>query len=78
MRATSAYGHRMPPAETSQVHTGATIRAMREEVGMSGRQLAKAIGVNHAHLARVEAGERPLSRKVQERISRAIADRLAS
>jgi plasmid maintenance system antidote protein VapI len=47
---------------------------MREGAGMSLRAMAWRVGCSHGHLARVEDGERALTRDMGHRISRATAD----
>ena len=54
--------------------TGAGLRAMREDAGMSLRAMAWRVGCSHSHLARIEYGERALTRDMGHRISRATAD----
>ena len=54
--------------------TGEGLRAMREGAGMSLRAMAWRVGCSHGHLARVEDGERALTRDMGHRISRAAAD----
>lgn len=67
----------MPTAEPSQQErTGAMLAAMREAAGLSQRQLARAIGVNHSHLSRVEAGERELGEKYWLAAATMIADHM--
>jgi transcriptional regulator with XRE-family HTH domain len=55
---------------------GDVLRAMREGAGMSLRDMAWRVGCSHGHLARVEYGERALTRDMGQRISRATADHL--
>ena len=38
------------------------VRARREAVGMSGVELARAVGISASHLHGIETGETPLSR----------------
>jgi transcriptional regulator with XRE-family HTH domain len=55
---------------------GPVLRAIREGSGMSVRGLAKAAGISHSHLLRVESGERDVSRGLELRLLSAVADRL--
>jgi transcriptional regulator with XRE-family HTH domain len=43
---------------------------------MSQRSLAKAAGINHSHLSRVEAGKATLSPEFQQKVLAVINDRL--
>lgn len=52
------------------------LAALREEVGMSQRQLARAMGVSHSHVSRVESGERELVDPFWTAAARAIASHL--
>ena len=52
---------------------GEVLRAMREGAGMSLRAMAWRVGCSHSHLARVEYGERALTRDMGHRISQATA-----
>ena len=55
---------------------GPTLRALREGAEMSRRSLAKAAGVDHTHLSRVETGERDISPEVLLKVLTALASRL--
>jgi transcriptional regulator with XRE-family HTH domain len=68
----------MPESTTEHPHkvAGEALRAMREGAGMSLRAMAWRVGCSHGHLARVEYGERALTRDMGHRVSRAIADRI--
>jgi transcriptional regulator with XRE-family HTH domain len=51
---------------------------MREAAGLTLRTTASEIGCSHQHLARVESGERALTRDLADRIAQAIAEQLRS
>jgi transcriptional regulator with XRE-family HTH domain len=54
---------------------GAVLREMRDAAGLSLRVMAERAGCSRQHLARVESGERALTRDIGRGISRAIAAR---
>jgi plasmid maintenance system antidote protein VapI len=66
---------------------GDVLRALREGVGLSLRELADRINANaaqgqgrtvtHGHIGRVESGERPVTPRLAARIARVVADRMA-
>lgn len=75
--ATLAYGTRMNPGQNpNETSIGPALRAIREGAGLSRRGLAKAANVDHAHLARVESGERQMSPALLYRVLSAIAESL--
>ena len=49
------------------------LRLMREQLGMSQRQLAKSLGVSGAYVALLEGGKRPVSPEFARRLERLIA-----
>lgn len=55
---------------------GATIRAHREAIGLSQRELGKAAGIPASRLSRYEQGERPVPVAELEAISDALGDEL--
>lgn len=67
----------MPIAPKSQrTAVGAALRRMREGAGLSYRELGKLVGVSHAHLIRIEQGERDLSQALSDAIAHVFADRM--
>lgn len=65
-----------PEQNPNEGNLGQSLRAIREGAGLSRRGLAKAAHVDHAHLARVESGERAMSPALLSRVLRAIAESL--
>jgi transcriptional regulator with XRE-family HTH domain len=65
----------MTTTDLTRTVTGAVLREMRDAAGLSLRVMAERAGCSHQHLARVESGERALSRDIGRGISRAIAAR---
>jgi transcriptional regulator with XRE-family HTH domain len=65
-----------PEGNPKDALVGATLREIREGAEMSQRTLAKAAGVNHSHLSRVEAGKATLSPDFQAKVLAAIDARL--
>ena len=59
-----------------ETHVGPVLRALREGARMSQRGLAKAAGVDHTNLNRVEASQREISPELLVKVLGAIADRL--
>lgn len=55
---------------------GLVLRALREGADLSQRGLAKAAGINHSHLSRVEAGKATLSPDFETKVLAAINTRL--
>lgn len=49
------------------------IRHQRIEAGLSLRDMARKVGVNHAHLCRMERGERKVSEGVEAKVTKAVA-----
>lgn len=57
-------------------HVGPTIRGLRQELGLSARQLAEASGASHSYLCKVERGEKvPTDRWLRD-INEALASRM--
>jgi transcriptional regulator with XRE-family HTH domain len=46
---------------------------MREAHGLSRRELARWVGIDHSHLARIESGEREAGADLTARICKVIA-----
>jgi transcriptional regulator with XRE-family HTH domain len=65
-----------PEQNPNEGNLGQSLRAIREGAGLSRRGLAKAANVDHAHLSRVESGERAMSPALLSRVLRAIAESL--
>lgn len=65
-----------PERTPNDTLVGAALRAIREGAAMSQRSLAKAAGINHSHLSRVEAGKATLSPEFQQKVLAVINDRL--
>lgn len=53
------------------------MRAAREGAGISQRALARQAGVDHSHLNRFEAGERPISESMYQHLLAALAGLMA-
>lgn len=66
-----------PTPEEAQA-LGRVLRAMREGVGLSIRELASRVGITHSTLSRFERGERIVSAETLARIARVIADEIAA
>lgn len=67
----------MNPSQTPNDElVGDVLRAIREGAEMSQRSLAKAAGVNHSHLSRVEAGKATLSPEFQQKVLAVVNARL--
>jgi hypothetical protein len=63
----------MTTIDLTRIVTGAVLREMRGASGLSLRGMAERAGCSRQHLARVESGERALTRDIGRGISRAIA-----
>jgi transcriptional regulator with XRE-family HTH domain len=59
------------------VRAGDIIRERREELGLSGRELAKLAHVNHGDLSRVETGQKPPSATLAAQVCRVLGLKLA-
>lgn len=55
--------------KSSRNEVAELLRDLRQSKGESLRAAAKGIGVDPGHLARVEAGEKPLSNSLSERVT---------
>ena len=65
----------MTTIDLARTVAGAVLREMRDASGLTLRVMAEKAGCSRQHLARVEAGERALTRDIGRGISRAIAAR---
>jgi transcriptional regulator with XRE-family HTH domain len=54
------------------VRIGATIRTLRESIGLTLKELGAAVGRDHSHLSRVERGEKKAPRALCIAIARAL------
>lgn len=52
--------------------TGRRVASHRVNRGLSQRELAKMVGVDHSHISRIESGARWPARHMQLRIARAL------
>ncbi|MFF2374819.1 multiprotein-bridging factor 1 family protein [Streptomyces xiamenensis] len=59
-------------ADTERPSWGTELRALREARGLSLRQLAASIPMNHGHLGRIERGERPATGQAARRLDQAL------
>jgi len=66
------------PTPTQLPQTGATLRAMREGIGLSLSDLATRAGTTKTTVSRFERGQRVISADLLARIARVIADETAS
>jgi transcriptional regulator with XRE-family HTH domain len=62
------------PQVSPQVLAGRTLRMIRETHGASLRQVADLAGISPSHLSRVEAGERPATAELTERLCAVLAN----
>ena len=65
----------MTAIDLTRTVAGAVLRQTRKAAGLSLRVMAERAGCSRQHLARVESGERALTRDIGRAISRAIAAR---
>jgi transcriptional regulator with XRE-family HTH domain len=65
----------MTTIDVTRILAGAVLREMRAAAGLSLRVMAERAGCSRQHLARVESGERALTRDIGRGICRAIAAR---
>jgi len=65
----------MAAIDLTRTVTGAVLQEMRDAAGLSLIVMAERGGCPRQHLARVESGERPLTRDIGRGISRVIAAR---
>ena len=49
-----------------------TLRGVRKLAGLSQQELARALGIDRAHLSRIESGQSPLTRDLELRFSELI------
>jgi hypothetical protein len=68
-------GDSMTAIDMPRTVTGAALREMRDAAGLSLQVMAERAWCSRQHLARVESGERALTRDIGRGISRAIAAR---
>ena len=65
-----------PEHNPNEALIGDVLRGLREGARMSQRGLAKAAGINHSHLSRVEAGKATLSPDFETKVLKALNVRL--
>lgn len=68
----------LPPTKPQASAIGAALRAMRQEVELSLRDVAGRCGISAVTLSKYERGERVVSAETLARIARTIADEVAA
>lgn len=63
-------GKKLPENEAEErIRVGATLRQLRELQHLSQDELANAIGIARTYLSNIEAGRKPLTRKLLVRVA---------
>jgi transcriptional regulator with XRE-family HTH domain len=62
--------------ETTRVKIGQQLRALRQERGLSTRQLAEITGVIHSHIVRIESGRYNVGVDTVEKLANALGAKL--